>query len=126
MSSQMESTPTAKTGKGATFSFVLGTFAVFAVLMSVIQAFNGTKVEDPRASDRLAFSAEIVKGQKEIMSKAGLDNAAKLKSAFEKTALALKSKAPAVSKMVIPGSPTQLKATAAPVAPAAAPAAPTK
>lgn len=126
MSSQMESTPTAKTGRGATFSFVLGTFAAFAVLLSVIQAFNGKKVEDPRAADRLAFTAEIVKGQKDIIAKAGLNDAAKLKVVYEQTASNLKSKVPAVSKMVIPGSQTQLKAVAAPAAAPVAPAAPTK
>lgn len=118
----MESSTPAKIGKGASFTFLLGTFAVFAVLLSVFQSFNGEKPEDPRAADRKQFTAEIRDAQKVIMEKTGLTDKAKAAGIYAKTADALKAKAPAASKMVIPGSPTQLKALPAPAAPA--PAAP--
>jgi len=115
---------------GATFLWVLGAFAGFAVLFSVIQAVSGSKLgEDPRAAERLANTAEIVKAQNENLAKIGLSDAAKKKAVFEKILSSAPSKKPAVSTQVVPGSPTQLKqaaaaATPAPAAPAAAPAAP--
>ena len=63
----MSSTPQTFTsipaGKGATFTFVLGAFAAFAVLLSLFQAWKGEAPSDPRAADRLAFTAEIQKAQ---------------------------------------------------------------
>lgn len=112
----MESTTPAKIGKGASFTFLLGTFAVFAVLLSLFQVFNGERPEDPRAADRTQFTAEVRDAQKEIMTKTGLTDKAKASAIYAKTAEALKVKAATPSKMVVPGSPTQLNA----VAPAAA------
>ena len=115
---------------GATFLWVLGAFAGFAVLFSVIQTVSGSKLgEDPRAPERAANTAEIAKAQSENLSKIGLSDAAKKKAVFEKVLAATAAKKPAVSTQVVPGSPTQLKQAAAaaapaPAAPAAAPAAP--
>jgi hypothetical protein len=119
---------------GATFLWVLGAFAGFAVLFSVIQALSGSKLgEDPRAPERAANTAEIVKVQNENIAKIGLSDAAKKKAVFEKILTASAAKKPVVSTQVVPGSPTQLKqavaaapapAAPAPAAPAPAPAAP--
>ena len=115
---------------GATFLWVLGAFAGFAVLFIVIQAMSASKLGfDPRADERTANTAEILKAQTENISKIGFSDAAKKKAVFEKTLADLGAKKPAVSTQVVPGSPTQLKQAAAamPAAPAAAapvPAAP--
>lgn len=114
---------------GSSFLWVLGAFAGFAVLFSLIQAANGSKLGfDPRAEERLANTAEINKAQNENMAKIGMADAAKKKAVFEKTLSIIGGKKPAVSTQVVPGSPTQLKqaaAAAAPVpAPTAAPSAP--
>jgi len=127
---------------GATFLWVLGAFAGFAVLFIVIQAMSASKLGfDPRADERTANTAEILKAQTENIAKIGFSDAAKKKSVFEKSLTALAAKKPTVSTQVVPGSPTQLKqaaaatppaappapastATAAPAAPAPAPAAP--
>ena len=115
---------------GATFLWVLGAFAGFAVLFSFFQAFADPKLgEDPRAAERLANTAEIAKLQSENSAKLGFDDAAKKQAVFKKALADLGSKKPAVSTQVVPGSPTQLKqaaaAATAPAAPAtAAPAAP--
>ena len=123
MSSPTEPTSPASRGKGATFTYVLGAFAVFAVAHSLIQAWQGSTPVDERAALRTANTAEIKKAQGELIAKMGLDDKAKSAALFEKTAAALKAKAPAASKTVVPGSPTQLKAVPAPApAPAAAPA----
>ena len=109
---------------GATFLWVLGAFAGFAVLFTILQAVSDSKRGfDPRESERLANTAEIVKAQAESIAKLGLNDEAKKKAVFEKTLAALGSKKPAVSTQVVPGSPTQLKqAAAAAAAPAPAPA----
>lgn len=111
---------------GTTFLWVLGAFAGFAVLFSILQAVGGSQsAQDPRAEERAAFTAEILKAQADNLAKIGFNDAAKRKAAFEKTLTALAAKKPAVSSQVVPGSPTQLKqqaATAASQAPAAAPA----
>ncbi|MEZ5385478.1 MAG: hypothetical protein R3F13_08185 [Prosthecobacter sp.] len=119
--SQSESSPKA----GATFLWVLGAFAGFAVLFSVIQAFVDSKLgEDPRAAERLANTAEIAKLQSENIAKIGFNDAAKKQAVFKKTLADLTTKKPAVSTQVVPGSPTQLKqAAAAAPAPAETPAA---
>jgi len=109
---------------GATFLWVLGAFAGFAVLFTLIQAFNESKQGfDPREQDRLNNTAEIVKAQTENIAKLGLNDAAKKKAVFEKTLAALASKPVGASTQVVPGSPTQLKQAAA-AAPAPTPAAP--
>ncbi len=123
----METTPSNTPGKGATFTFVLGAFAFFAVLLALAQATRRQTPDDPRAADRIAYAAEIRKAQNELLGKMGISDKAKATELFAKTAGALKSKAPAASKTVVPGSPTQLK-MAPPAAPApasgAAPAVP--
>lgn len=119
--SQPEQPPKA----GATFLWVLGAFAGFAVLFSVIQSLSGSKLGvDPRAAERIANTAEITKAQSENLAKIGLNDAAKRKAVFEKTVAAAAAKKPAASTQVVPGSPTQLKQAAAAAAPAPAPATP--
>lgn len=123
---------------GATFLWVLGAFAGFAVLFILIQAASGSKLGfDPRAAERSANTAEILKAQNENLAKLGLTDADKKKAVFGKALTALGAQQPAASTQVVPGSPTQLKqaaadaaaapppaAPAAPAAPAPAPAAP--
>ncbi|MFC5457963.1 hypothetical protein [Prosthecobacter fluviatilis] len=118
---------------GATFVWVLGAFAGFAVLFILIQALTDSKQGfDPREQERRNNTAEILAAQAKNMTSLGLDDAAKKKVVFEKTLAALGAKKPGVSTQVVPGSPTQLKqaaaasapAPAAPAAPASAPAAP--
>lgn len=104
---------------------MLAVFALFAVVLSFLQAWKGDAPPDSRAEARLANTAEIKKAQGELIAKMGLDDQGKAAALFEKTAAALKSKAPAASKTVVPGSPTQLK-MAPPAAPAPAPVAPAK
>lgn len=116
---------------GATFLWVLGAFAGFTVLFVLFQSAVDSKLgEDPRAPERTANTAEILKVQGENMAKMGMTDAAKKKALFEKTLTGVGAKKPAASAQVVPGSPTQLKQAAAaaapaPAAPAAAPAAAT-
>jgi len=117
---------TATTSKaGATFLWVLGAFASFAILFFLIQAgFAKQGAEDPRAPERLANKEEILKAQSELITKMGFDDTAKKSAIFSKTLETLKAKPTGVSTQVVPGSPTQLKQAATPApAPAAAPAA---
>ena len=111
---------------GATFLWVLGAFAGFAVLFTLIVASADSKLgDDPRAPERLSNTAEIVKAQNENLAKLGFSDAAKKKSVFDTTVAQLGAKKPTVSTQVVPGSPTQLKqAAAAAPAPAAAPVTP--
>ncbi len=112
---------------GATFVWVLGAFAGFAVLFILIQSITDSKQGfDPREQERRANTAEILKAQSENIAKLGLNDEAKKNAVFTKTLAALGVKKPGVSTQVVPGSPTQLKqaAAAAPAAPAPAPAAP--
>lgn len=111
---------------GATFLWVLGAFAGFAVLFSILQSTASTP-EDPRIAERLAAKEEITKLQDANLTAMGLKDAAKKAEAFNKALATLKAKPVGASTQVVPGSPTQLKqaAAAAPApAPAAAPAAP--
>lgn len=125
MSAPTEPSSTTQRGKGASFVFVFAIFAFFAVVLSFLQAWKGDAPPDARAEARLANTAEIKKAQGDLITRMGLDDHAKAAALFEKTATALKSKAPAASKTVVPGSPTQLK-MAPPAAPVPAPAAPAK
>ncbi len=105
---------------GATFVWVLGAFAGFAVLFILIQALTDSKQGfDPREKERRDNTAEILKMQSESIAKLGLNDPAKKKAVFEKTLAALGAKMPGVSTQVVPGSPTQLKQAAAATAPAA-------
>lgn len=123
MSAPIQTSAPSKTG--ATFLWILGSFAAFAVLLSIFQAVGGAKLEDPRAGFRLENRMEVQKAQEELISKMGLTDPAKAAGLIAQTAEALKAKKPAASAMVVPGSPTQLKqaasaASAAPAAPAPA------
>lgn len=122
----MSSTATSSKA-GATFVWVLGAFAIFAVLFYLIQGVFATQgAVDPRIPERLANKEEILKAQNEIVAKMGLNDPAKKAAIFTKTLETLKAKPAGVSTQLVPGSPTQLKQAAAPApAPAApAPAAP--
>lgn len=121
------STTASSSKAGATFLWVLGAFAFFAVLFYVIQGlFVHPGAVDPRAPERLANKEEIVKAQSEIIAKMGLNDTAKKSALFDKAVESIKTKPVAASTQVVPGSPTQLKQAAAPAAeaPAPAPAAP--
>lgn len=111
---------------GTTFLWVLGAFASFAVLFLVIQTVGAKQgAVDPRAPERTANTAEITKAQAEVISKMGLNDAAKKEAIFAKSLEWLNARKPTTSSQVVPGSPTQLKqAAAAAPAPAAAPATP--
>lgn len=121
------STPETPSKGGATFLWVLGTFAVFAVLLSLIQSFVRQPDADPRAAERLASKEEILKAQADLTAKMGLDDLARREAVFARTVQEIKARKPAASAQVVPGSPTQLKQAAAAPAPAApaAPPAPT-
>lgn len=121
MSVSTESSSTPQRGKGTSFVFLLAIFASFAVILSFLQAWKGDAPPDARAETRVANTAEIKKLQGDLIGKMGFDDPVKATALFEKTASALKSKAPVASQTVVPGSPTQLK-MAAPTAPAPAPA----
>ena len=118
------STPENTSKAGATFLWVLGAFASFAVLFLVIQTLGARRGEvDPRAPERLANTAEIAKAQTELIAKMGLNDAAKKDAVFTKALEVIQARKPAVSTQVVPGSPTQLKQAAAAAVPAPAPAA---
>lgn len=110
---------------GATFTWVLGAFASFAVLFWLIQTvFAKPGDRDPRAPERLANRAEIDGAQAELLGKLGLEDPARKAALFDKALTALKARPQGASQQVVPGSPTQLKQAAAeapPAAPAAAP-----
>jgi len=118
---------------GATFTWVLGAFAGFAVLFVLIQGITESKQGfDPRAKERSDNTAEILKAQADNIAKLGLNDPAKKQALFNTVLKTLAEKKQATSTQVVPGSPTQLKqaaaapapAPAAPAAPAPAPAAP--
>lgn len=111
---------------GATFVWVLGAFAGFAVLFIIIQSITDSKQGfDPREQERRDYTAEILKAQSENIAKLGLNDEAKKNAVFTKTLAKLGATKPGISTQVVPGSPTQLKqaAAAAPAPAAAAPAA---
>lgn len=108
---------------GATFLWVLGAFAGFAVLFSLIQAGFGTQAEDPRAAERLAAREEIADAQEANLVALGLTDSVKKNETIAKTLTSLKAKVPAASTQIVPGSPTQLKQQAAAAAAAPPPAA---
>lgn len=107
---------------GATFLWVLGAFAGFAVLFWLVQTVFVVPGDlDPRAPERLANSAEIAALQDELLGKMGLTEPSKKAVVFDKALELLKSRPESTSAQVVPGSPTQLKqaAEAPPPAPAA-------
>jgi hypothetical protein len=108
---------------GATFTWVLGAFAGFAVLFVLIQGITDSKQGfDPREEERHKNTAEILKAQADNIAKLGLNDAKKKEAVFKTTLSELAKKKEGTSTQVVPGSPTQLKQAAA--APALAPAAP--
>lgn len=118
----------------ASFLWVSGAFIGFAALFFIVQAFFGkAPVTDPRSPDRLAIKGEVLAEQNALTAKMGLNDEAKRAAVFAKAAAELKSRRPAKSAFLVPGSPTQLKQMAegaapppADGAPAAAPVAPAK
>ena len=121
------SPPAIHSKSGSSFFWVLAAFASFAVLFLIIQTLAAKPgAEDPRAPERTANTAEIVKAQSELIAKMGLSDAAKKSVIFDKTLTVLSSRKPSTSTQVVPGSPTQIKQAAGPAvttpASAAAPA----
>lgn len=122
------SPPAIHSKSGSSFIWVLAAFASFAVLFLVLQSLGAKQgAVDPRAPERTANTAEIVKAQSELIAKMGLNDAAKKQAIFDKALGMLASRKATTSTQVVPGSPTQLKqaaaaASPAPAAPAAAPA----
>ena len=107
--------------------WILAVLLSFAVLAFLAQGFFGQdRVIDPRVDDRLANLTEVKAAQAANVKKMGLEMGASA-DRLAKTLEQLKASKPATSAMVVPGSPTQLKQSAAPAAaPAPAPAAPAK
>jgi hypothetical protein len=117
------SPPAIHSKSGSSFFWVLAAFACFAVLFLIIQTLAAKPgAEDPRAPERIANSAEIMKAQSEIIANMGLNDATKKTAIFDKTLAVLSSRKPSTSTQVVPGSPTQMKQAAASATPAAAPA----
>ena len=115
------SPPAIHSKSGSSFFWVLAAFASFAVLFLIIQTLAAKPgAEDPRAPERIANSAEIMKAQSEIIANMGLNDATKKTVIFDKTLAVLSSRKPSISTQVVPGSPTQMKQAAAPATPAAA------
>jgi len=120
--------PVIHSKSGSTFLWVLAAFASFAVLFLAIQTLTAKQgAVDPRAPERTANTAEIVKAQTELVAKMGLNDTTKKEALFVKTLEMLETRKPIVSTQVVPGSPTQLKQAAAaavpaPLAPTAPPA----
>jgi hypothetical protein len=118
----------------ASFLWVSVAFVGFAALFFIVQAlFGKAPVTDPRSPDRLAIRDEVLAEQNALIAKMGLNDEAKRAAVFAKAAAELKSRRPAKSAFLVPGSPTQLKQMAegaapppADGAPAAAPVAPAK
>ena len=117
------SPPAIHSKSGSSFFWVLAAFASFAVLFLIIQTLAAKPgAEDPRAPERIANSAEIMKAQSEIIANMGLNDATRKTAIFDKTLAVLSSRKPSTSTQVVPGSPTQMKQAAASATPAAAPA----
>ena len=105
------------------FIWILGAFAGFALLSLVAQTFLGQQRTDPREGDRLANLSEVKAAQAANVQKMGLE-AGKSGERLAKALEVLKGQKPSTSTMLVPGSPTQLKQSAAPAAPAKAAEAP--
>jgi len=127
----MSSDSSTSTQRAPGFIWILGAFACFALLSLLAQAFFGQQRTDPREGDRLANLAEIRTAQAVNVQKMGLE-VGKSGERLAKALEVLSAQKPTTSTMLVPGSPTQLKQSAAPAAPAkaaevpptAAPAAP--
>jgi len=108
---------------GSSFLWVLAAFASFAMLFLIIQTLAAKPgAEDPRAPERIANTAEIIKAQSEIIAKMGMNDATRKSAIFDKALTVLSSRKPTTSAQLVPGSPTQIKQAAETAAPVAAPA----
>ncbi len=105
------------------FIWILGAFAGFALLSLLVQSLLGQQRSDPREPDRLANLNEIKAAQAANVQKMSLE-AGKSGERLAKALEVLKGQKPTTSTMLVPGSPTQLKQSAAPAAPAKAAEAP--
>lgn len=84
--------------------------------------FGQDRVVDPRGEDRAKNLDEVKAAQVANVKKMGLE-AGSSTERFGKALEVLKTQTASTSKMLVPGSPTQLKQSAAPAAaPAPAPA----
>ena len=102
------------------FLWILGAFACFALLAFVFQGLFGQSHTDPREAERLGNLSEIKAAQAANVQKLGLE-VGKSSERLTKALEALKAQKPTTSTMLVPGSPTQLKQSAA-AAPAPKPA----
>lgn len=133
-SSSVMSNSETSSKSSASFLWVLGAFAGFAVLFLLIQALFGTEqVTDPRSPDRLTIRGEVLSEQQALIAKMGLNEETKRTALFVKASEEVKNRKTGKSAFLVPGSPTQLKQMAegaapppADGAPAATPAAPAK
>jgi hypothetical protein len=118
------SSDSSTTQRAPGFVWILGALAFFAVVSMLAQYFFGQdRVTDPRAADRLSNLSEIKAAQAANVKKMGLEVGSS-QERLAKSLEALKTLKPSTSTMLVPGSPTQLKQSAAPAAaPAPAPAA---
>ena len=119
MSSDSSTTPRRAPG----LLWILAALLCFAALSFVLQGvFGQARTADPRGEDRAKNLEDVKTAQAANVKKMGLE-AGSSTDRFAKTLEVLKTQAAATSKMVVPGSPTQLKQSAAPAAaPAPAPA----
>jgi len=100
----------------------IAALASFAVLASIIQGFAGGKPSDPLSPVRLKNKADVAAEQNALLEKYGITtNSVQI---FSKAAEELKARKFSTTTVVVPGTPTALKATPPP-APSAAPTATT-
>lgn len=115
-------------GALSVFLGTLAAFASFAVITAVLQATAGGKPADPASGERLQKKEDVAKEQHALLDKYGLEG--NPSPVFAKSLEQLKTRKPAATTQVVPGSPTALKAASAPApapaapSPAAAPATP--
>jgi hypothetical protein len=120
MSSPSTSKPS---GALAVFLGTLAAFASFAVIAALLQALAGGKAADPTVADRLKNKEDVAKEQAALLEKGGL--AGDPSAVFAKSLDQIKTRKVGVTTLMVPGSPTALKAAApAPAEPAPATPAP--
>lgn len=117
-----ESAPQTNSRGPAIIVGTLAAFASFAVIAAVIQAVAGGRPADPLTAKRLEFKAEIAGAQSALLAKYGL--ADKADAVIAKSIDQIQARKIETSKVVVPGSPTAIKQSAAAPAPAPAPGAP--
>ena len=104
---------------------ILGTiaaFASFAVVAAILQTYAGGRPSDPQSEVRLKNKAEIAEAQSALLKKSGLAGNADIviTNAVEQ----IGARKLETSKVVVPGSPTAIKQSAA--APPPAPVVPAR